>query len=130
MLNDLIESAIRSKGAHYDIAAIIYFFYKDEYKVVNDKWFKLSTNNNNQDLIWLEMETPTELYINISRKIFDVLIQEHNKLFEKSKTADTLDLSDLYKEKARKLLKIANNCKMVNYKNNLLQIKKNKDVPN
>ena len=30
MLNNLIENAIRSKGAHYDLAAIIYFFYKDE----------------------------------------------------------------------------------------------------
>ena len=40
MLECMIESAIRSKGAHYDLAAIIYFFYKDDYKVVNDKWFK------------------------------------------------------------------------------------------
>ena len=28
MLNNLIENAIRSKGAHYDLAAIIYYFYK------------------------------------------------------------------------------------------------------
>jgi|TARA_B110000003_G_C16643774_1_gene531192 hypothetical protein len=118
MLNDLIESAIRSKGAHYDLAAIIYFFYKDEYKVVNDKWFKLSGVD---PIKWQEMEAPTDLYINISRKIFDVLIEAYDKLYEQSKTAETLDMSDLYKEKARKLQRIANNCKMVNYKNSLIR---------
>lgn len=115
MLNDLIENAIRSKGTHYDLAAIIYFFYKDEYKVVNDKWFK-----KNQDK-WQELETPNDLYLNISRKIFDVLMESYNILYSKSQTAETLEKSDLYKEKARKLQKIANNCKMVNYKNSLIK---------
>ena len=117
MLNNLIESAIRSKGAHYDLAAIIYYFYKDEYKVVNDKWFK----SVNTEIKWQEMEAPNDLYINISRKIFDVLMEEYDKLYQQSKIADTLDLSDLYKEKARKLQRIANNCKMVNYKNSLIR---------
>jgi len=117
MLNNLIENAIRSKGAHYDLAAIIYYFYKDEYKVVNDKWFKsVSTETK-----WQEMEAPNDLYINISRKIFDVLMEEYDKLYEQSKIAETLDMSDLYKEKARKLQRIANNCKMVNYKNSLIR---------
>jgi hypothetical protein len=117
MLNNLIESAIRSKGAHYDLAAIIYYFYKDEYKVVNDKWFK----SVNTEIKWQEMEAPNDLYINISRKIFDVLMEEYDKLYQQSKVADTLDMSDLYKEKARKLQRIANNCKMVNYKNSLIR---------
>lgn len=117
MLNNLIENAIRSKGAHYDLAAIIYYFYKDEYKVVNDKWFK----SVNTEIKWQEMEAPNDLYINISRKIFDVLMEEYDKLYEQSKIADTLDMSDLYKEKARKLQRIANNCKMVNYKNSLIR---------
>ena len=113
----MIESAIRSKGAHYDLAAIIYFFYKDDYKVVNDKWFKKVDT----DIKWQEMETPNDLYINISRKIFDVLMEQYDKLYEQSKIAETLDMSDLYKEKARKLHRIANNCKMVNYKNSLIR---------
>jgi len=117
MLNNLIESAIRSKGAHYDLAAIIYYFYKDEYKVVNDKWFK----SVNTEIKWQEMEAPNDLYINISRKIFDVLMEEYDKLYQQSKIAETLDMSDLYKEKARKLQRIANNCKMVNYKNSLIR---------
>jgi hypothetical protein len=117
MLEDMIESAIRSKGAHYDLAAIIYFFYKDDYKVVNDKWFKKVET----DIKWQEMETPNDLYINISRKIFDVLMEQYDKLYEQSKIAETLDMSDLYKEKARKLHRIANNCKMVNYKNSLIR---------
>ena len=62
-----------------------------------------------------------DLYINISRKIFDVLMEEYDKLYEQSKIAETLDMSDLYKEKARKLQRIANNCKMVNYKNSLIR---------
>lgn len=113
----MIESAIRSKGAHYDLAAIIYFFYKDDYKVVNDKWFKKVET----DIKWQEMETPNDLYINISRKIFDVLMEQYDKLYQQSKVAETLDMSDLYKEKARKLHRIANNCKMVNYKNSLIR---------
>jgi len=117
MLNNLIENAIRSKGAHYDLAAIIYYFYKDEYKVVNDKWFK----SVNTEIKWQEMEAPNDLYINISRKIFDVLMEEYDKLYQQSRVADTLDMSDLYKEKARKLQRIANNCKMVNYKNSLIR---------
>lgn len=117
MLECMIESAIRSKGAHYDLAAIIYFFYKDDYKVVNDKWFKKVET----DIKWQEMETPNDLYINISRKIFDVLMEQYDKLYQQSKVAETLDMSDLYKEKARKLQRIANNCKMVNYKNSLIR---------
>ena len=117
MLECMIESAIRSKGAHYDLAAIIYFFYKNDYKVVNDKWFKKVET----DIKWQEMETPNDLYINISRKIFDVLMEQYDKLYQQSKVAETLDMSDLYKEKARKLHRIANNCKMVNYKNSLIR---------
>ena len=115
-LSTMIEKAIQSKGSHYDLATIIHYFYQNDYRVVNDKWFKKIENDK-----WQEMESPNDLYINISKKIFDVLMEEYNIIYEKSKVADTLEISDLYKEKARKLQRIANNCKMVNYKNNLLR---------
>jgi len=115
-LSVMIEKAIQSKGSHYDLATIIHYFYHNDYRVVNDKWFKKIENDK-----WQEMESPNDLYINISKKIFDVLMEEYNIIYEKSKIADTLEMSDLYKEKARKLQRIANNCKMVNYKNNLLR---------
>ena len=47
---------------------IIYFIYKNDYKVNNDKWYK-----KNEKSEWIEMEAANDLYINISRKIFDIL---------------------------------------------------------
>lgn len=114
-IDKLLHSAIQSKGAHYDLAMIIYYFYQHEYKVVNDKWYKLHESE------WIEIDTANDLYINISRKIFDVLMEKHNELFAKSRTAETIEQSDMYKEMARTLYRIATNCKMVNYKNNLIK---------
>ena len=45
-LEKLIEQSIQSKGSHYDIAMIIYFIYKNDYKVNNDKWYKKMKNLN------------------------------------------------------------------------------------
>lgn len=115
-LEKLIEQSIQSKGSHYDIAMIIYFIYKNDYKVNNDKWYK-----KNEKSEWIEMEAANDLYINISRKIFDILTSKHHSLFELSRKAKTLDESDTLKEKARILKKIADSCKMVNYKNNLIK---------
>lgn len=115
-MENLIENAIQSKGSHYDIAMIIYFYYKDDFKVFNDKWFCKTSDNK-----WIETEAVNDLYINISRKIFDVLMNKYNELLETSRFALTLEQSDSLKEKARILDRIAHSCKMVNYKNNLIK---------
>jgi len=115
-IDKLINNAIISKGSHYDLSMIIYHYYKDDYKVNNDKWYKKNENNE-----WYEMEQAKDLYINISRKIFDILTLKHQELFNKSRIAETIEESDLYKEKARTLNKISNLCKMVNYKHSLIK---------
>tara|TARA_Y100000389_G_scaffold25561_1_gene22115 strand:- start:923 stop:1324 length:402 start_codon:yes stop_codon:yes gene_type:complete len=115
-LNVLIHNVINSKGSHFDLAILIYNIYKNDYKVHNDKWYKL--NDNNQ---WVEMELAKDLYINISLKIFDLLFEKHQELFNQSRIVETLEESDLYKEKAKILYKIANQCKMVNYKQSLIK---------
>jgi len=115
-MEHLIENAIQSKGSHYDIAMIIHFYYKDDFKVFNDKWFCKTSENK-----WIETEAVNDLYINISRKIFDVLMNKYNELLESSRFVLTLDESDSLKEKARILDRIAHSCKMVNYKNNLIK---------
>ena len=67
------------------------------------------------------MELAKDLYINISLKIFDLLFEKHQELFNQSRIVQTLEESDLYKEKAKILFKIANQCKMVNYKQSLIK---------
>lgn len=114
--NVLIQNVINSKGSHFDLAILIYNIYKNDYKVHNDKWYK--QNDNNQ---WVEMELAKDLYINISLKIFDLLFEKHQELFNQSRIVETLEESDLYKEKAKILYKIANQCKMVNYKQSLIK---------
>jgi len=115
-LNVLIQNVINSKGSHFDLAILIYNIYKNDYKVHNDKWYK--QNDDNQ---WVEMELAKDLYINISLKIFDLLFEKHQELFNQSRIVETLEESDLYKEKAKILFKIANQCKMVNYKQSLIK---------
>ena len=59
--------------------------------------------------------------LNLSLKIFDLLFEKHQELFNQSRIVQTLEESDLYKEKAKILFKIANQCKMVNYKQSLIK---------
>ena len=53
--------------------------------------------------------------------VFDVFMEKHDQLYQCSVTAETLELTDKFKEIARSVKKIANNCKTVNYKNSLMK---------
>lgn len=119
-LDKLMQNAINSQGTHYDVAMIIYFFYKDTFKIFEDKWYK--ANDSVYPPKWEEcVNGYNEMYINISRKIFDVFMEKHDQLYQCSVTAETLELTDKFKEIARSVKKIANNCKTVNYKNSLMK---------
>ena len=62
-------------------------------------------------------------FIRISHRIptISLLFEKHQELFNQSRIVETLEESDLYKEKAKILYKIANQCKMVNYKQSLIK---------
>ena len=115
-IDELLERAIESHGSHFDIAQIIYVLYKNKYRVINDKWEMFNKNNE-----WVFMENANDLYINISKGLFDYLKTKSNEMLEKGKSASTIEEGDRLKDKSKIITKIAFNCKMVNYKQSLIK---------
>lgn len=114
-MDELLEKAIETHGSHFDVANIIYEHFKDRYRVMNDRW---EMNKGNE---WINMENGNELYINISKGIYDFFKEKSNEMKEKSKIANSNTESDVLKEKSKIIDKIAINCKMVNYKQSLIK---------
>jgi len=61
----LIDNAIGSEGAHYDVAKLIYFIYKDEYKTIN----KYNSNK------WIYTEEGLNLRKSLSEEICGLFLE-------------------------------------------------------
>lgn len=112
----LVEQSIKSDGAHYDIAKVIYAQYKDEFKAVSrETWYKFDRKKHR----WIK--TREGLYL---RKIFsDEICQKfisrssyYNFLMSTDEVQKTVN-----DEKSQKAMKIALKLKNASFKDSIMK---------
>jgi len=111
----LLEQSIKSDGAHYDIAKVIYSQYKDEFKAVSkDTWYQFDRRRHR----WIKTKEGLSL-----RKIFsDNICQKYinranyyNNLMAKDEEKPIND------EKGKKAMKIALKLKNAGFKDSIMK---------
>jgi P4 family phage/plasmid primase-like protien len=117
-LQHVIDAAINSDGAHFDVAMLIYKKYNDEYKAVKgDLWYKYNKNNHR----WEKMQEALELYRSISEEVYMLFIDRSKYWAYRSTNASSSDEAAAFENKGKKCFAIALNCKKSSYKSNILK---------
>lgn len=116
MMDEIVEKIIETNGSHFDVACLIYEHYKGVYRVKHDKWQKINRNGE-----WENMEYANELYINISKAIYDFIKLKADEFLTKSQKTKSVKKAEVFIENVKILEKVAINCKMVNYKQALIK---------
>jgi P4 family phage/plasmid primase-like protien len=115
----LIDMAIGSEGAHYDVAKLVQVIYKGEYKAVNkDTWYKYDRDSH----CWIKTREGLNLRRSLSeeicRKFLDRAIH-YNTL--SSNTAYDKAQQSMYSKRGAEAMKIASNLKKTSYKDSVMK---------
>lgn len=112
----LIDICIRSDGAHYDVARVVYAQYKDEFKsITRDIWYKY----NKQKHRWARAREGLDLRLILSRDIC-AKFMERSRYYSTIVTANDVQKT-VNDETAKISLKIAQQLKNANYKDNIMK---------
>jgi P4 family phage/plasmid primase-like protien len=114
----LIDIAVRSDGAHYDIARVVQSIYKDEVKTVNKTmWYHY-----NKDKHRWKISTEGAILRNIlSEEICRRFSDRSHYYNSQSFSNDNPEQKDLFEERAKKSLKIALNLKNATFKDHIMR---------
>ncbi len=113
----LIETAILSDGAHYDVAKVVYLIFKDKYKVMDKKtWYKYNNNK------WIKtkeeyLDLRKELSEEIFKKFIDKAYYYNNKMY----LATYEGQKQIYENKAKSAFKISLRLRKSGYKDNIMK---------
>jgi P4 family phage/plasmid primase-like protien len=114
----LIDIAVRSDGAHYDIAKVVQAIYKDEVKTVNKTMWYLY----NKDKHRWNISTEGAVLRNIlSEKICRRFINRSHYYTSQGFANENPEQKDLFEERAKKSLKIALNLKNATFKDHIMR---------
>lgn len=114
----LIDLAVRSDGAHYDIAKVVQAIYKDEVKTVNKTvWYHY-----NKDKHRWKISTEGSILRNILSTDICRKFSERSHYWNSQAYATTSqENKDVFGERAKKCLKIALNLKNASFKDNIMR---------
>jgi P4 family phage/plasmid primase-like protien len=114
----LIELCIRSDGAHYDIAKVVQAIYKDEVKTVNKTlWYHY-----NKDKHRWKITTEGSVLRNIlSTDICKKFIERAHYWNSQTYAEMSEEQKDLFSERAKKCLKIAQQLKNATFKDHIMR---------
>ena len=115
----LIDQSIRSDGAHYDIAMVIYAQYKDEFKAISrDVWYKFDRKKHR----WIKTKEGLNLRKTLSNEICKKFIDRssyYNSLSSSSSiSSEQREVND---DKSKKALKIALKLKNAGFKDSVMK---------
>ena len=112
----LIDMCIGSKGAHYDVARVVYAQYKDEFKSVSkDLWYKYNKEKHR----WIKAREGLDLRLILSRDICKKFMERsfyYNSIYSEDPTQRTLN-----EERAKTSLKIAEQLKNAGFKDSIMK---------
>ena len=115
--NKLIETAISTEGAHYDIAKIVYELYKNKFRAIDKKsWYKYENDK------WIKTK---EEYLNLRKELSETISK---KFMERAEFYNTKIYSttnegqkQIYDNKAKSAIKISLRLKQSGYKENIIK---------
>ena len=115
--NKLIETAISTEGAHYDIAKIVYELYKNKFRAIDKKSLYKYENDK-----WIKTK---EEYLNLRKELSETLSK---KFMERAEFYNTKIYSttnegqkQIYDNKAKSAIKISLRLKQSGYKENIIK---------
>lgn len=112
----LIDLSIRSDGAHYDVARVVYAQYKDDFKsITRDIWYKYDKKRHR----WVRAREGLDLRLILSKDICKKFI-ERGHYFNSLDTINEIQKA-LNNETAKVALKIAQQLKNASYKDNIMK---------
>jgi hypothetical protein len=112
----LIENAISTLGSHYDIAKVVYEIYKDDYKVLNKKWYKFEKD------MWIRV-TKKELNLrnNLSEDISNKFLQRGHHYNNQASIETNEGQKEIYLTKGKISLDIALKLKNMSFRDNVIK---------
>jgi len=115
----LIDIAIGSEGAHYDVAKLVQVIYKGEYKAVNkDTWYKYDRDSH----CWIKTREGLNLRRSLSEEICRKFLDRsiHYNTLSSNNAYDKAQQS-LYNKRGTEAMKIASNLKKTSYKDSVMK---------
>ena len=114
----LIDICVRSDGAHYDIAKVVQALYKDDFKTVDkSKWYYYDKEKHR----WKCSIEGSILKIKLSTEICKKFIERAHHWNDQSSKDDNQEHKELYSERSKKCLKIAQLLKNTCFKENIIK---------
>jgi P4 family phage/plasmid primase-like protien len=114
----LIDIAMKSDGAHYDIAKVVQAIFKDEVKTVNKTvWYHYNKDKHR----WKISTEGAVLRNMLSTEICDKFSQRAHFWNSQAFMEQMQEQKDLYSERAKKCLKIALQLKNASFKDNIMR---------
>ena len=115
----LIETAIETNGAHYDVAKVVYELYKDKYRAIDKKtWYRYDKDSDK----WIKTK---EEYINlrkelseeVCKKFIDRAICYNRKMYLTTDEGQ----KQIYDNKAKTAFKISLRLKQLGFKESIMK---------
>lgn len=114
----LIDIAIGTDGAHYDIAKVVQGIYKGEYKAVNkDTWYKYDKNCHR----WVKAKEGLKLRKELSEEVCKKFIERAQYYNSKLLTTTDDGQKTVYDNKAKSALKISLKLKQSGFKESIMK---------
>ncbi len=115
--NKLIETAISTDGAHYDVAKLVYFIFKDKYRAIDKKtWYKYDNNK------WIKTK---EEYINLRKELSEEVCKKFMDRAQYYNTKMYLTTDEgqkqIYDNKAKSAIKISLRLRQSGYKETIIK---------
>lgn len=112
----LIDLCIRSDGAHYDVARVVYAQYKDDFKSISkDIWYKYDKQRHR----WVRAREGLDLRLILSRDVCKKFIER--ACYYNTSTPLNEIQKTLHDEMAKICLKIAQQLKNAGYKDSIMK---------
>ena len=114
----LIDNALSTDGAHYDVAKVVQAIYKGEYKAVNkDTWYKYDKDCHRWVKAREGLKLRKELSEEVCRKFTERAQYYNQKIIETSEEGQ----KEFYNKRASSALKIALNLKKTAFKESIMK---------
>lgn len=113
----LIETAIETNGAHYDVAKVVYLIFKDKYKAINKNiWYKYDNDK------WIKtkkeyLNLRKELSEKVWKKFIDKAYYYNNKMYSTNNEGQ----KQIYENKAKTAFKISLRLRQCGYKESIMK---------
>lgn len=114
----LMDQCIRSDGAHYDIAKVVYEIYKDEIKTVNKTtWYRYDTDKHR----WKITTEGSELRICLSTVICKKFMIRGHDWNKKAYDEENTEQKEGHSERGKKCISIAQKLKNASFKDSIMK---------